>query len=109
MPPRTPNPTTATHAHARAHAPFRITALPPPHTAHGPTPPPPSLPSNKLKEMLRASLQRNDLWHLDPLRADYIAPDQFPIKVSNRYTIECSHATPRVERAHLATNLAAYK
>ena len=79
------------------------------HRPTPPTPPPPSLPSNKLKEMLRASLQRNDLWHLDPLRADYIAPDQFPIKVSNRYTIECSHATPRVERAHLATNLAAYK
>jgi hypothetical protein len=59
--------------------------------------------------MLRASLQRNYVWHLDPLRADYIAPDNFPIRVPNRCSIESSHATSLVERPHLATDLAAYK
>jgi hypothetical protein len=38
--------------------------------------------------MLRASLQRNDLWHVDLLGADYIAPDHLSVSISIRYTIE---------------------
>jgi hypothetical protein len=37
--------------------------------------------------MLLALLQRNDLWHVDLLGADYIAPDHLSVSISIRYTI----------------------
>jgi hypothetical protein len=37
--------------------------------------------------MLRASLQRNDLWHVDLLGTDYIAPDHLSVSISIRCTI----------------------
>ena len=55
---------------------------------HRPRPRPP-LPNDKLaEEVLCASLQRNDLWHVDLLGANYIAPDHLSVSVSIIYTIE---------------------
>jgi hypothetical protein len=53
-----------------------------------PPPPPPVAERQTSRRMLCASLQRNDLWHLDLLGADYIAPDHLSVSVSIRYTIE---------------------
>ena len=59
--------------------------------------PAPRYPMTKSRRTLCASLQRNDLWHVDLFGADCIAPDHLSVSVSIRYTIECSNIIPHVE------------
>ena len=53
-----------------------------------PPPPPPVAQRQTRRRMPCASLQRNDLWHVDLLGADYIAPHHLSVSASIRYTIE---------------------